>query len=157
MKRTIIGVVAAVLLAAIGTVILITFVRGAEERALAGQETVEVLVISEDVARGTAVEELEASVVSERIPAKVRPNGTVVSLDDLEGKVASVDLVAGEQRHGAVGTSRSDGQAIGVGVLRECQVASGIVRERHDRIHGTGLFRIGEGHRRKVAVRLDLG
>lgn len=115
MKRAIIGVVAAVLLAAVGTTALVAFVRGAEDRALAGQETVEVLVVSDHVARGTPAEELATRVVSERIPAKVRPAGTVVTLDDLEGKVATVDLVAGEQllaARFAEPTALADGQAI---------------------------------------------
>jgi pilus assembly protein CpaB len=97
MNRTIIGGVAAVVLAAVGTTFLVGFVRGAEDRALAGQETAEVLVVSQDVASGTAAEDLSASVTTERIPAKVRPAGSVASLDDLEGQVASVDLVVGEQ------------------------------------------------------------
>lgn len=97
MKRTIISVLAALTLAAVGTVILVGFVRGAEERALAGQETADVLVVNDDVAKGTPAEELSASVVTERIPANVRPDGSVASLDDLAGQVAAVDLVAGEQ------------------------------------------------------------
>jgi pilus assembly protein CpaB len=97
MKRSIIGVVAAVMLAAVGTLVLVGFVRGAEDRALAGQETAEVLVVSEHVERGTASEDLTASVSTERVPAKVRAEGSVVSLDDLEGQVAAIDLVAGEQ------------------------------------------------------------
>jgi pilus assembly protein CpaB len=97
MKRTIIGVLSAVLLAAIGTTFLVGYVRGAEDRALAGQETAEVLVVSQDVARGTAAEDLSASVTTEQIPAKVRPVGGVASLDDLQGQVAAVDLVVGEQ------------------------------------------------------------
>jgi pilus assembly protein CpaB len=97
MKRTIIGVIAAVALAAIGTTVLVGFVRGAEDRALAGQETVEVLVVRETIERGTAADQIGASVVSERIPAKVQANGSVVNLEDLDGQVAAVDLVAGEQ------------------------------------------------------------
>jgi pilus assembly protein CpaB len=97
MKRTYIGVLVAVVLSLVGTGILVAFVRGAEDRALAGQETVEVLVVREHVERGTAAEELDGLVISERIPAKVRPSDSVASLGDLEGKVATVDLVAGEQ------------------------------------------------------------
>lgn len=97
MNRRIIGVVAAVVLAAIGTVFLVNYVRGAEERALEGQETVEVLVVNEDVERGTPADDLGDRVSTERIPAKVRAQGSVVDLDDLEGQVASVDLVGGEQ------------------------------------------------------------
>lgn len=97
MKRTVLGVIASVLLAAVGTVFLVGFVRGAEDRALAGQETVEVLVVSETIARGTAAEQIGASVVTQRIPANVMAEGSVVDLDDLEGRVAAVDLVPGEQ------------------------------------------------------------
>jgi pilus assembly protein CpaB len=97
MKRTVIGITAAVLLATIGTVLLVGYVRSAEDRALAGQQTVEVLVLNRDVARGTSADELESAVDVERIPAKVMANGSVTTLDELGGKVAAVDLVAGEQ------------------------------------------------------------
>jgi pilus assembly protein CpaB len=97
MNRRIIGVVAAVLLAAVGTAFLVTYVRGAEERALAGQETVEVLVVDQDVTRGTPASELGDAVSTERIPAKVRANGSIASLDDLDGQVTAVDLIPGEQ------------------------------------------------------------
>ena len=97
MNRRIIGVVAAVLLAAVGTAFLVTYVRGAEERALAGQETVEVLVVDEDVTRGTPASDLGDAVSTERIPAKVRANGSIASLDDLDGQVTAVDLIPGEQ------------------------------------------------------------
>ena len=97
MKRRITGVVAAVLLAVVGTAFLVIYVRGAEDRALAGQETVEVLVVTGDIERGTAAGDLADRVATERIPAKVRAEGSVASLDDLDGRVTSVDLVAGEQ------------------------------------------------------------
>lgn len=97
MRRTIISVVAAVLLASVGTLVLLGYVRGAEARALAGLETIEVLVLSEDVERGTPAEELTRAVITERIPAKVRANGSVTTLADLAGRVAAVDLLAGEQ------------------------------------------------------------
>jgi pilus assembly protein CpaB len=97
MKRRIIGVIAAVVLAIVGTAFLVIYVRGAEDRALAGQETAEVLVVTGDIERGTAAEELGDRVVTERIPAKVRAEGSIATLDDLDGQVTSVDLVPGEQ------------------------------------------------------------
>jgi len=97
MNRRIIGVVAAVLLAAVGTAFLVSYVRGAEDRALAGQETVEVLVVKEEVPRGTPVDELGDAVGTERIPAKVRAAGSIGSLDSLNGQVTAADLVPGEQ------------------------------------------------------------
>jgi pilus assembly protein CpaB len=97
MGKRIIGVVAAVLLAAVGTMSLVGYVRGAEARALAGQETVEVLVLNEEVASDTPAEDLAAVVTRERVPAKVRPADSVESLDELAGMVTAVGLVPGEQ------------------------------------------------------------
>jgi pilus assembly protein CpaB len=97
MSRRILGVVAAVLVAAVGTAFLVAFVRGAEERALAGEETVDVLVISELVEKGTPAEEIGERVTTERVPAKVRADGSVTDLDALEGQVTSVALMPGEQ------------------------------------------------------------
>lgn len=97
MNRTVIGVIAAVVLASVGTVMLVLYVQGAEARALAGQETVEVLVVTEPVARGTAAEDLTGAVSTEMVPAKVRADGGVTDLEELAGQLTSVDLLPGEQ------------------------------------------------------------
>ena len=96
MKR-ILGVVAAVLLAAVGTLFLVLYVKGAEERALAGEETVEVLVVAEPIEKGAPADAIAEAVIAERVPAKVRATGSVADLSDLQGRVASVDLMPGEQ------------------------------------------------------------
>lgn len=111
MPRRIIGVVLAVTLAAVGTFVLVLYVRGAEDRALAGEETVEVLVVSEPIARGTAAEDLDGKVRPERIPQKVQARGSVASLEDLaklDGRVTSVELLPGEQITTARFVDRSD-------------------------------------------------
>jgi pilus assembly protein CpaB len=97
MMRRVLGVVAAVLLAAVGTAFLVIYVRGAEDRALAGQETVDVLVVKEQVARSTKAEDLRTFVATERVPAKVRAAGSITDLSQLDGQVAAVDLLPGEQ------------------------------------------------------------
>jgi pilus assembly protein CpaB len=97
MGKRVIGVVAAVLLAAVGTLSLVGYVRGAESRALAGQETVEVFVLDQEVPEDTPAEELATLVSRERIPAKVRATDSVDDLETLEGMVTSVNLVPGEQ------------------------------------------------------------
>ena len=97
MKRRIVGIVAAVFLAMVGTFVLVAYVKGAEDRALAGERTVDVLVARTEIAKGTKAEDIAASVELEQLPAKVEAAGSVDSLDQLAGKVASVDLVAGEQ------------------------------------------------------------
>jgi pilus assembly protein CpaB len=97
MARRIIAIMLSVLLAAAGTVVLVLYVRTAEQRALAGEETVEVLVVAEDVPRGTPAEALADRVRTEVVPVKVRATGSVDDLDDLNGRVTSAELVAGEQ------------------------------------------------------------
>lgn len=97
MRARLVGAVAAVLLAAAGTLVLVTYVKGAEARALAGTRTVNVLVVSEAVPEGTPAGDLVGLVASEAVPAKVVAAGSVASLDQLRGKVATVDLEPGEQ------------------------------------------------------------
>lgn len=84
-------------LAAAGTAVLVMYVRGAEQRALAGQETVDTLVVREAIEEGTPAEEIAGRVERQPIPAGVRPDGSVDDVDALSGQVAAVDLVPGEQ------------------------------------------------------------
>ena len=97
MKRRLIGVIVAVALAAGGTFVILSYVNSAEERAVAGEETVEVLVVAEPVNRGTRGDKLGSAVKTALVPAKVRASDGVITLADLAGKVAAVDLVPGEQ------------------------------------------------------------
>lgn len=97
MNRKVIGIIMAVLLAAVGTFGIVRYVQAADERALAGQESVDVLVVQEAVAKGTPAEALRDRVATEKVPAKVRADDAITDLSKLEGKVALVDLVPGEQ------------------------------------------------------------
>ncbi|MEE8331112.1 MAG: RcpC/CpaB family pilus assembly protein [Acidimicrobiia bacterium] len=97
MNKRLIGMVVSVALAAIGTFSLLTYVRGADERALAGEATVEVLVVDTLVAKGTPVSEVAKAVTTEWVPVKVRAEGSVSTLNNLSGTVAAVDLLPGEQ------------------------------------------------------------
>lgn len=97
MKRRILGIVTALLLASIGTFTLLAWAAAAEDRALAGERTVDVFVVRQAIAAGTGVDGLRESVELEQVPAKASAEGGVADLDDLAGKVATVDLVPGEQ------------------------------------------------------------
>lgn len=97
MNKRWIGVIASVTLALVGAFLLVNYVQGADERALEGEETIEVLVVNEPIARGTAVEDLEGKVETVLIPAKLQTPGSVGDLTALEGTYTSVDLVPGEQ------------------------------------------------------------
>ncbi|SHN66501.1 pilus assembly protein CpaB [Geodermatophilus obscurus] len=97
MRRRLIAALAALVLAATGAVVLLAYVRGADARALAGVQTVDVLVVDRPVAEGTPGEDLAALVRTERLPAKAAVPGGVTDLDALTGRVATVDLQPGEQ------------------------------------------------------------
>lgn len=97
MKRRVIGVVGALLLASVGALSLIGWAAAAEQRALAGERTVDVLVVREAITKGMPAEELAGLVEVEQVPAKVQAMGSVADLDDLSGKVTNADLVPGEQ------------------------------------------------------------
>ncbi len=97
MNRRILAAVLALGLALVGTVVLVSYVRAADERALAGVETTPVLVVTRPIPQGTPADELAESVRLEQLPATVTATGTVRDLDDLGDRVATVALQPGEQ------------------------------------------------------------
>ena len=96
-KSKVAGIAAAVVLAGAGTVVLVAYVNGAEDRALKGERPTDVLVVSDTIAKGTAAEAIGSKVRLEKVPAKVKATGAVSSLKTLAGQVAVVDLMPGEQ------------------------------------------------------------
>lgn len=96
-QRKIVAILSAVALAAIGTFLLVRFVQGAEDRALRGEETSNILVAAEAIPRGTPADQLAGKVRTELVPNKVKAEGAVSSLANLSGQVARVDLVKGSQ------------------------------------------------------------
>jgi pilus assembly protein CpaB len=96
MNKKVLGVMGAFVLALVGTMLLVSYVSRAEDRALAGEELVEVYVVSESVGAGTPAAELTDALTVEKVPDKVRASSAVTDLADLEGLVTSVDLDPGE-------------------------------------------------------------
>lgn len=98
MKRRIIAAVAAILLAAVGAVALFAYVNRADQRAMAGMQTTQVLVVKEPIAKGTPVDQLTPNqVTSKELPKTAVVPGAVTSLNQLNGLVATADLQPGEQ------------------------------------------------------------
>jgi Flp pilus assembly protein CpaB len=97
MKTRIIGAVVALVLAIIGTFILVTYVRGADARAAAGAEFVDVYVVNESVPKGTNGQEIGEYVTATELPAISVSEDRVTDLADLEGLVSSAELLPGEQ------------------------------------------------------------
>ena len=98
MKRKIIGFLAALVLAGVGTAALVVYVESARDQAVASEALVDVYVVSETVPKGTPVGEITQAVEVTEVPAKVLVDDAVTDLDDIdEDLVAAVDLAAGEQ------------------------------------------------------------
>jgi pilus assembly protein CpaB len=91
------SLIGAVLLVALGTFALVKYVSTAEDRALAGEELVDVLVLDAAVPAGTAANELQQYLRVESVPVKVQTGGALASLSEADGMVTAVDLVEGEQ------------------------------------------------------------
>jgi len=98
MKRKIIGFLAAVVLAGIGTTALVVYVDSAKDRAVAGEAMVDVYVVDKAIPKGTPAAEVAKSVKETKVPAKVLADDAVTDVHDI-GKdlVAGVDLEPGEQ------------------------------------------------------------
>lgn len=103
MKRRVIALVAAVLLAGVGTMVLVQFVQGAEERAVAGQELVNVLQVRADatVPQGTKSEDIAQYVEVVQVPLQARAVGAITDLAEVAELATAVELVPGEQLIGA--------------------------------------------------------
>jgi pilus assembly protein CpaB len=96
-KRRIIGIVAAVLLALVGTVSLVAYVNSAKDNAVADEALVDVYVVDEFVPKGAASETIEASVSIEQVPARLKQAGAITDLATLGDEVAAADLQPGDQ------------------------------------------------------------
>lgn len=97
MNKKRVSLIAAIVLVAVGTLALVQYVRTAEDRALAGEELIDVLVVDAAVPAGTSAEELQNFLRVESVPAKVQAAGALAGLQDAQGMVVAVDLVEGEQ------------------------------------------------------------
>jgi pilus assembly protein CpaB len=95
--RRLLAAFAALLLLVVGTVVLLAYVNGADARALAGVRTVQVLVADQLIPEGTSGSQLDALVRTETVPVKTAVAGRVTALASLSGRVATVDILPGEQ------------------------------------------------------------
>jgi pilus assembly protein CpaB len=96
-KKKRLSLIGAIVLVALGTVALVKYVSTAEDRALAGEELVDVLVLDSGVPAGTSAEELQQFLRVEAVPLKVQAAGALATLSEADGMVTAVDLVEGEQ------------------------------------------------------------
>ncbi|MFJ6025931.1 Flp pilus assembly protein CpaB [Pseudarthrobacter sp. NPDC092424] len=97
MKSRMLAGTAAVALALVGAILIVMYAQGADQRALAGTQPAEVLVVKTAIPAGTPVEEMAASLATETVPAAGKSASALSNLDDKAGTVAAVDLIPGEQ------------------------------------------------------------
>lgn len=97
MSRRLLAVAGAIVLAAIGAILLISYVQGAEERALEGQQLVSVYVVTNPIDAGATVDEVRESVELRELPQEAVVGNAISELADLAGLVAASDMVVGEQ------------------------------------------------------------
>lgn len=97
MKSRMLAGVAAVVLAIIGAVLIVTYAQGADQRAMKDMDPTGVLVVTKAVPAGSSLDIVRTSVSVQQVPASAVSRSALKNLDDAAGKVASVDLVPGEQ------------------------------------------------------------
>ena len=97
MKTRLLGGIAALVVAIIGTVMLVFYVQGADKRALANTETEDVYVVQKEVPAGTPTAKFGDSVIKKSVPKSAIAADTVRNLADLGTKVSSIDFMPGEQ------------------------------------------------------------
>lgn len=96
MKTRLLGGIVALVLAVVGTLLLVSYVQGSEARAQADLQPIDVLVVEKQIPQGSTLEQIKSAVKLTSLPSASVPNGALKSLDGLDGKVASADLVPGE-------------------------------------------------------------
>jgi pilus assembly protein CpaB len=97
MKTRLLGGIAALLVAIIGTVLLVTYVQNADKRALAGTETESIYIVQKAIPAGASAETIAGSVATKSVPKLAVAENSVTDLASLGSKVSAVALVPGEQ------------------------------------------------------------
>jgi len=136
-RRKAMGIIASLVLAAVGTGLLVTYVRSAKDQAVRGERTVGVLVVTDTIPKGTKAEDIAGKVRTEQVPAKVVAQGAVGSIGPIAGRVAAVDLLPGEQLvQGRFGTA-AEATRLGVPAgLLQVTVALDAVRAMGGQVRG---------------------
>jgi pilus assembly protein CpaB len=97
MNRRLIGIAGAIVLAALGTVALVTYVQSAHDEAAAQEAMVDVWIVKSTIEQGTPAEDIEQSVQRTQAPGRLVADDAVTGLDTLTGLVADAEMLPGEQ------------------------------------------------------------
>jgi len=96
-KRRIIGIVAATVLALVGTLALVSYVRSATDDAVADEALVDVYVVDEFIPKGAEPDTIMSAVSVEQVPARLIQDGALTDLEQVGEQVAASDLQPGDQ------------------------------------------------------------
>lgn len=97
MKSRLLAGVAAVVLAIVGAILVVSYANGADSRAVQNLEPVSVMVVQKAIPAGTPVAALQTYVASQELPGKAVSKTALKNLDGQGGKVTAVELLPGEQ------------------------------------------------------------
>lgn len=116
MSRRTIALIAAVVLAALGTIVLISYVNGLEDKANEGLQVMDVFVAKDTIVAGVSgdVASGQGLIAPAQVPAKFVPEGAITSLQDIGGRIAAVDIFQDEIIVGA--RFVAPGSAVGGGL-----------------------------------------
>ena len=97
MKSRLLAGVAAIVIAIVGAILVVSYAQGADSRAVQDLDPVSVLVVQKAVPAGTPVASLQAFLTTEELPGTAVSKSALKNLDGQGGKVTSVELLPGEQ------------------------------------------------------------
>ena len=99
MGRRIVLLVVAIAIAAVGAAFVFVYVKGADDRALRGQQPVEVLVAKTQISAGTPVAEAASrgDFVTKRVPVSAVAVGALSTIEPIRESVALAPIYPGQQ------------------------------------------------------------
>lgn len=97
MKSRLLAGVAAVVLAIVGAILVVSYAQGADSRAVKDLDPVSVLVVQKAIPAGTPTAGLQAFLTTQELPGTAVSKSALKNLDGQGGKVTSVELLPGEQ------------------------------------------------------------
>ena len=97
MKSRLLAGVAAVVLAIVGAILVVSYAQGADSRAVKDLDPVSVLVVQKAIPAGTPTAALQAFLTTQELPGTAVSKSALKNLDGQGGKVTSVELLPGEQ------------------------------------------------------------
>lgn len=136
MARRLILFTLALVLALGGTGAVLLYASNADARALAGQETVEVLVASAEVAAGARAEEVKDKVELTTLPRTAVPAAAMTDLDATAGSVVATNLYPGQVLVPAMFTADLTAQKVTPLPIPDGQVAVSVALDDPTRVAG---------------------